>query len=382
MNPRGIEAFVLMAVSIVFVVFRIFARIKLVGFKKLQADDYLMVLAVAVYAVCTWFAYLTAVACEGLANNGLTQEQRRALDQKSQEYRDRVNGSKGHLAGWQVYVFVSWAVKTAWFVFYQRLLGILLSRRQVYCGYFILAATYLAVTLTLLLSCHPLHKYWQIYPDPGPSCLLVTSKVNIITTLVLNAITDVYILAIPIPMILRAFFSRTKKIGLVLLFSGGLFVTTAGVVRGVVMMGRPDQAGELSGTWAMRELSVAMVMSNIPFMVPLVRRWWSGPAKELSRCCPPEALANGAYRSTTNKMPAPTGTKRKRRTSLERVKTSMAGPAVDVDIDGSDLDPHDEQVEVARSLDHSSYDWDQEGGRRESEAGGSAAVDTTSTWRP
>ncbi|KAM7215383.1 hypothetical protein V8F06_009244 [Rhypophila decipiens] len=366
MNPRGIEAFVLMAVGIVFVVFRIFARIKLVGFKKLQADDYLMVLVGAVYPVCTGLAYLAAVAWEGLANNGLTQEQRRSLDPKSQEYRYRVNGSKGHVAGWQAYVFVLWAIKTAWFVFYQRLLltnqqGILLSRQHVYCGYLILAATYMAVVLTLLLSCHPLDKYWQIYPDPGPSCLLVTSKVNIITTLVLNGLTDVYIMAIPIPMILRAFFSPIKKISLVLLFSGGMYVTTAGVVRGVLMMGHPDEAGELSGTWALRELSVAMVMSNIPFVVPLVRRWWSGPAKELSKGRPPEA--NGVYRSTTNNMPAPTGTKRKR--------TSMAGPPVDVDIDDSDLDPCDEQVEVARSLDHD--DWDQEGGR---------SLGASSTWRP
>ncbi|KAK4207973.1 hypothetical protein QBC37DRAFT_297600 [Rhypophila decipiens] len=361
MNPRGIEAFVLMAVGIVFVVLRIFARIKLVGFKKLQADDYLMVLAGAVYVASTALAYLTAVAWEGLANHGLTQEQRRSLDPKSQEYRYRVNGSKGHLAGWQAYVFCLWAIKTAWFVFYQRLLGILLSRRRVCCGYFVLAATYMAVVLTLLLSCHPLDKYWQIYPDPGPSCLLVTSKVNIITTLVLNGITDVYIMAIPIPMILRGLFSRIKKIGLVLLFSGGIYVTTAGVVRGVLMMGHPDEAGQLSGTWALRELSVAMVMSNIPFLVPLVRRLWFGPVKESSKGRPPEA--NGAYRRTTNNIPAPTGAERKR--------TSMAGPPVDVDIDDSDFDPRDEQVEVARSLDHD--DWDREGGR---------SLGATSTWRP
>lgn len=40
-----IEAFLLMALGVMVIALRMFARIKLVGFKKLQVDDYLMVVA-------------------------------------------------------------------------------------------------------------------------------------------------------------------------------------------------------------------------------------------------------------------------------------------------------------------------------------------------
>ncbi|KAM7194182.1 hypothetical protein V8F20_008102, partial [Naviculisporaceae sp. PSN 640] len=278
MAPLKIEAFVLMTLGVMCIAVRILARVKLVGFKKLQADDYLMVVAGVVYAIATGFVYLTAVVWRGLSTNGLTDEQRRRLasNPNSREYHIRVEAAKAHVAGWQTYVFVLWAIKASWFVFYRRLVGMLLSRRQVYFGAFLLTSSYIAVVLTLLLSCHPMRKYWQIYPDPGQECAPTTSRTNIITSLVLNVLTDLYLMAIPIPMVVHTSFSRVKKIGLVLLFSGGVFVTTAGVLRGVMMIEHPTTAGQLSGPWALRELFVALVTSNFPMVVPLLRRW-SGP---------------------------------------------------------------------------------------------------------
>lgn len=34
-------------------------------------------------------------------------------------------------------------------------------------GYGVIAITYVVVLLSILLGCHPLHKNWQIHPDPG-----------------------------------------------------------------------------------------------------------------------------------------------------------------------------------------------------------------------
>lgn len=45
MNPRAVEAFVMMALGIMVVALRLHVRISTVGWKKLQPDDYLMVLA-------------------------------------------------------------------------------------------------------------------------------------------------------------------------------------------------------------------------------------------------------------------------------------------------------------------------------------------------
>lgn len=40
-------------------------------------------------------------------------------------------------------------------------------RRRIYFGFVLIFTTWLIVMLTLLLSCRPLYKYWQIYPNPG-----------------------------------------------------------------------------------------------------------------------------------------------------------------------------------------------------------------------
>jgi hypothetical protein len=40
-------------------------------------------------------------------------------------------------------------------------------QRRVYIGFAVIGITWIAVLLSILLGCQPLHKNWQIYPDPG-----------------------------------------------------------------------------------------------------------------------------------------------------------------------------------------------------------------------
>lgn len=43
---------------------------------------------------------------------------------------------------------------------------------RVRIAYVLLAVTYLATGLTIVLSCQPMHKFWQINPDPGSTLSL------------------------------------------------------------------------------------------------------------------------------------------------------------------------------------------------------------------
>lgn len=52
----------------------------------------------------------------------------------------------------------------------------------------------------------------------------------------LNIISDVYLLLIPIPMLWGAHIPKIKKIGLIVLFSGGIFVMVAGLLRCVLIL--------------------------------------------------------------------------------------------------------------------------------------------------
>jgi hypothetical protein len=40
-------------------------------------------------------------------------------------------------------------------------------KMRVRIGYAVVISTYLATELSILFGCHPFHKNWQIFPDPG-----------------------------------------------------------------------------------------------------------------------------------------------------------------------------------------------------------------------
>lgn len=74
-----------------------------------------------VYSFETATAYIVGAWWFGLANNGMTDEQRRTLDPKSHEYSLRVGGSKTQLIGWSLYTLLLWTLKLCMCHFYSRL---------------------------------------------------------------------------------------------------------------------------------------------------------------------------------------------------------------------------------------------------------------------
>ena len=70
-----------------------------------------MLFAAVLYGLETGTAYAVGAWWHGLANSGMSDEQRRTLDPASQEYEFRVNGSKTQLLGWNIYVALLWVLK-------------------------------------------------------------------------------------------------------------------------------------------------------------------------------------------------------------------------------------------------------------------------------
>lgn len=84
-----------------------------------------------------------------------------------------------------------------------------------------------------------------------------------------------------------------KKVGLMVLFSGGIFVIACAILRCVLIVtvglsrlvilfyGQlltalsqdPVNGAQLAGSWAVRETFVAVVTTNLPMIFPLFRRW-------------------------------------------------------------------------------------------------------------
>ncbi|OTA61235.1 hypothetical protein K449DRAFT_434998 [Hypoxylon sp. EC38] len=250
----GKEDFSLLAIAIVIIGLRIYARWTQVGFARGQLDDYLMPLMAAAFTVATVTAYFEGR--HGLTNAAMTDAERVAIDFHSREYRYRRGGSKGQVLLWCLYVFILWGLKLCVTVLCSRLTwvfagplpfewvlhinrdttraGLPYLRYRIRFAYILIGTTYLGVTLTMLLSCRPLPRFWQIKINPGNSCQPAVSRIFVFVVLIPNIVTDLYLLSIPLP--------------------GGPDV----VVRGSL--------------WACREAFVAIIVTNLPILQPLFKR--------------------------------------------------------------------------------------------------------------
>ncbi|KAH6876734.1 hypothetical protein B0T10DRAFT_566700 [Thelonectria olida] len=186
---------------------------------------------------------------------------------------DKVGGSKNQVAGWTVYTTVLWTIKAALCAFYFRLThGLPSYKIRLYIGAGLIASTYIAVICCILFSCRPFHKMWQINPDPGNLCQPASSKLYIFIVVCLNVITDAYLLLIPIPLLWGAQIPKIKKIGLVFLFSGGIFVMVAGLLRCVLILENSVMGPTQGASWAVRESFVAVATSSLPMTWGWVRQ--------------------------------------------------------------------------------------------------------------
>ncbi|KAA8643485.1 hypothetical protein EYZ11_011901 [Aspergillus tanneri] len=273
MGDFTIEAFTLLAIAIATIVLRIVARYITVGFKQFKLDDYLMPLAGVVYALETGAAYCVGALWKGLANNAMTDADRRALNPSSEEYRLRVGGSKTQVLGWSLYTTLLWLLKACMAIFYARLTaGLVNMNIRVRIAYVFIAATYIAVICSILFGCRPLHRNWQIYPDPGNHCQPAVSQIDVYVTVTLNVVTDLYLISIPTPMLFKARLPWREKLELLVLFSGGFFVIAAGILRCVLIVTAGQNGASQAGSWACRETFVAVIIGNAPMIYPLIRR--------------------------------------------------------------------------------------------------------------
>ncbi|KAF4344239.1 integral membrane protein PTH11 [Fusarium beomiforme] len=243
------EAFTLLTIGILIIFLRTYARIRQVGLRNFEADDYLMLVAIIPYTIETALAYTVGAKFRGLTNSGMTEEERKALSPESEEHAWRIGGSKVQIAGWILYVTLLWVVKSALCAFYFRLTaGLTGYKIRIYVGFGLIAVTYITIICCILFSCQPFHRMWQIYPNPGNLCQPALSKLYIFIVVSLNIATDIYLLAIPIPMLWGARIPKVKKYGLLVLFSGA----------------NPNTGPQQAGSWAVRESFVAVVTANLP----------------------------------------------------------------------------------------------------------------------
>ncbi|PGH08076.1 hypothetical protein AJ79_06076 [Helicocarpus griseus UAMH5409] len=269
------EAWTLLAVSIVMIGIRLYARLSMLGIRKMAVDDGLMVFAGILYTAETVAAYFVGAYWHGLANNSMTDEQRASLDPKSEEYRLRVNGSITQLLGWLVYTVLLWTLKFCWIFYYSRLTtGVENMPVRIKLGYVILVTTFFGTFFAILFGCYPVEKHWQIYPAPGNHCQPANSIVQVATLISLNISTDLYLMSIPLPMIWKSRLPWKRKMFLLGMFGGGFLVMVFGILRCTTILTSGERGPEEAGRWSCRESFVAVMIGNLPMVYPLFKGWF------------------------------------------------------------------------------------------------------------
>ncbi|KAK4903765.1 hypothetical protein LTR66_017981 [Elasticomyces elasticus] len=159
-------------------------------------------------------------------------------DLTEQDIRNREIGSKLVLAARIFYAILSkqkytkqtnktsiWTAKVTVCEFLKRVTGLTWRRSTTIFIRFInifLFSTLVAVVIATLAECQPFNHYWQVIPDPGPTCR--TGYVNLITMGTCDVITDLLLIAFPVPIILLATMPLKRKLALVVLFCGSLLL--------------------------------------------------------------------------------------------------------------------------------------------------------------
>ncbi|KAI0135943.1 hypothetical protein F4776DRAFT_671124 [Hypoxylon sp. NC0597] len=213
------EVWGLQGTAYLVVALRYYNRISTLGWRSLASDDAIMLLAVVVYTAESLMAYLVVAYWKGLANNAMTDAQRAALSPESQEWHLRVNGSKTHVVGLLLYTTLLWLLKACWLVYYARLTnGVTHIRRVIHWGVVVIAATYISSLLVAFLKCIPFNHQWQIN-------------------------------------------------------RGGFLEMAFGIVRCVSILTLGDIDPAQSGYWSVRESFVSFVLTNMPMVYPMFRKF-------------------------------------------------------------------------------------------------------------
>jgi hypothetical protein len=122
-----------------------------------------------------------------------------------------------------------------------------------------LAVTFVMVLIATLAECHPVTHYWQVIPDPGPQCR--QGYAQLLTMGITDIVTDILLVAFPIPIIFRSAMPFKRKLSLTALFSlSTILIIVTGARMPLVIERRGIQ--QFRTVFASSEILAAAIVAN------------------------------------------------------------------------------------------------------------------------
>ncbi|KAF2853301.1 hypothetical protein T440DRAFT_516005 [Plenodomus tracheiphilus IPT5] len=176
--------------------------------------------------------------------------------------RRREIGSQMVLAARIFYALFIWMAKFTVSEFLKRLTERFWKRGYERGLHFIrvfLVVTFFMVFIATLAECHPVTHYWQVVPDPGPQCR--QGYAQLLTMGIADILTDILLVAFPIPIIIMSSMPLKRKLSLIALFSLSIILI---IVTGARMPLVIERQGiqQFRTVFASSEILAAAIVSN------------------------------------------------------------------------------------------------------------------------
>ncbi|KAH7166322.1 hypothetical protein EDB81DRAFT_640555 [Dactylonectria macrodidyma] len=149
-----------------------------------------------------------------------------------------------------LYAIETGFTKVSLILFYLKLSPQKWWKWSVYGTFFFVAGYNVAIFFAVLFGCHPIPKHWTLQMKEG-SC--VNRPALYIATAALGISSDLILLLLPMPMIVRLQMPSRQKAGLVLLFTIGSATVVTSVVRMVLLV---STLHDPDSTWAMSSAAI------------------------------------------------------------------------------------------------------------------------------
>ncbi|KAK5657831.1 hypothetical protein OQA88_2904 [Cercophora sp. LCS_1] len=126
-----------------------------------------------------------------------------------------------------------------------------------------------------LAQCRPISKMWDFTNAIAGSCINTTAFFYFTSSF--NIVTDLWILALPIPTLRNIQRPKREKIALFLIFGAGTFAATASIVRLYTIRiytesTDPFRDGIPVNLWSIIEVTVAISCASVPALKPIFSR--------------------------------------------------------------------------------------------------------------
>ncbi|KAK7510238.1 uncharacterized protein IWZ02DRAFT_410187 [Phyllosticta citriasiana] len=238
-------------------------------------DDYIIIFATVLWwlgSAC--FAY--AGATYHFTNAGWSDAERLSMTPDGDLHELGYAAKKGSivmLVGWELVICFVWSLKLSVLFFYARLIGKNTRMRRPLQVATLYWATCFAVTVLFHhLSCMPIERNWQVFPDPGDACQPAAALVNNYVFNILDGVMDLIVIAVALFFVRRAMLDLNRKHELLLsaIFSLSIIVVVLEAMLLYSLQKKQADASNPGNIWRTRRSYSAVILTNLPSLYPSI----------------------------------------------------------------------------------------------------------------